>query len=191
MEAEMDSDEQDNVLGTGTQPERLGLRKLLFLPQLHLTLLCIDWHGGGSGGGSSVFQFYCFPLQAWVSLFVGKQRALSEAGDLCFNFGSQLLELLAPLADLLLFRFLFFWMVVIPSTASLAIVLFESLEHLLIWKMSFLWQPKISLMWLGGMKILRSPVWVSPGDVNRPPGLELGRLLSHLQMIIFFKCWGQ
>ena len=89
-------------------------------------------HGGGSRGAALYSNFTVFLFSPeLVSLLESSEP--SEAGDLCFNFGSQLAGSFLLLADLLLFWFLFFseWLF-IPS-AGLSdghLVLLWSLEHL-------------------------------------------------------------
>lgn len=105
---EMDSDRTRTILfHLRSQPEHLGLHQLLFLPQLHLTL-CVDQSMGVGVGGAALcssFTVFLFSPEL-VSLLESNEP--SEAGDLCFNFCSQLAGSLLLLADLLLFRFLFF-----------------------------------------------------------------------------------
>lgn len=82
-------------------------------------------HGGGSGGAALYSNFTVFLFSPeLVSLLESSEP--SEAGDLCFNFGSQLSGSLLLLADLLLFRSFFFLNgYSFPALASLTAIWFS------------------------------------------------------------------
>lgn len=154
---------------------------------------CRPEHGGGSGGAAlcSSFTLFLFSPEL-VSLLESNEP--SEAGDLCFNFCSQLAGSLLLLADLLLFRFLFFWMVIHSQHWPLwwpsGSPLLTRTSAPEIWKMSFLWQPKNKLSVTEAWKRNHhDPLSVDadPEDepTQLPRDLELGCLLSHLQIFFF------
>lgn len=144
------------------------------------------------GLASFTFQFHCFPFSPKSALLESSDS--NVAADFCLNFCSQLTGFLLLWADLLLFWFPFSERLFIPSPglSDGHLVLLWSLKHLP--QRSGKWASfgslKISWVWVKHKReiaTLHCPIDTDQGDepAQPPRDLELGCLLSHLQIIFF------
>lgn len=171
-----------------------GSTSVAAFPQLPLMLcthaLCVLEHSG-------VWQVLLFSFTVFLVSPESPSLESSDSSvavDFCFNFCSQLTGFLLLWADLLLFWFPFSeWLFIPgPGLSDSHLVLLWSLKHLpqRFGKWASFGSLKIIWVWLKHKReiaMLHCPVDTDQGDeaVQLPRDLELGCLLSHLQIICF------